>query len=110
MNSWLLLVFAIILETIATVSLKSTEGFTKIIPTTITILGYLGAFFLLSKVLESIPIGVAYAIWSGVGIILASLISWYLYNQRLDLPAVIGMLLIVLGVLVINLFSNSVTH
>ena len=108
--SYLLLGLAIIAEVIATSALKSAEGFTKIIPSMISIVGYMVAFYLLSIVLKSISVGVAYAIWAGLGIVLIVLVGFFVFNQKLDFPALAGIFLIVTGVVVINVFSNSVAH
>ncbi|NYT66562.1 QacE family quaternary ammonium compound efflux SMR transporter [Alcaligenaceae bacterium] len=105
---WLLLFFAIIAEVIATTAMKSSIGFTRWIPSTITIVGYGIAFYLLSLTLKSIPVGMAYAIWSGVGIVLISVIAWLFYGQKLDAAALIGIGFIVLGVIVIQVFSKAV--
>lgn len=107
MNVWLLLGGAIVAEVIATSSLKATEGFTKLWPTLIVIAGYGAAFQLLSQTLNTIPVGVAYAIWSGLGVVLIALVAWILYGQKLDAPALLGMLLIVAGVVIMNMFSKS---
>jgi small multidrug resistance pump len=107
---WVFLSIAIIAEVIGTSALKSAEGFTKLVPSIIVILGYGIAFYFLSLTLKTIPVGIAYAIWSGVGIILISIIGYFFYKQTLDLPAIIGILLIMAGVIVINLFSKSVSH
>jgi small multidrug resistance pump len=107
---WIFLSIAIIAEVIATSALKSAEGFTKLVPSVIVILGYGIAFYFLSLTLKTIPVGIAYAIWSGVGITLISMIGYFFYKQTLDLPAIIGILLIMAGVIVINLFSKSVSH
>ncbi len=105
---WLLLFLAIIAEVIATTAMKSSIGFTRWVPSAITVVGYGIAFYLLSLTLKSIPVGMAYAIWSGVGIVLISLIAWLLYGQKLDAAALIGIGFIVLGVIVIQVFSKSV--
>ena len=84
--------------------------FTKLVPSVLTVLGYAAAFYCLSVVLKSIPVGIAYAIWSGVGIILIALIGFFVFKQHLDLAAIIGLVLIIAGVVVINVFSNSVSH
>jgi len=110
MNKWLLLSAAIVCETIATSALKSSEGFTRWIPSLIVVIGYGVSFFLLAKLLNVIPVGIAYAIWSGVGIALITLIGWVIFKQKLDLAAVIGLALIIAGVVVINLFSKSAAH
>ncbi len=101
---------AIVAEVIGTSFLKLADGFTKPIPSLITALGYAAAFYFLSLTLRSIPVGVAYAIWSGVGIVLISLIAWLFMGQKLDAPAMLGMGLIVVGVVVLNVFSKTATH
>ena len=97
---------AIVAEVIATSSLKASAEFTKFWPSVIVVVGYAIAFYFLSLTLRSIPVGIAYAVWSGLGIVLVSLVGWWLYNQTLDLASIIGMGLIIAGVLVINLFSK----
>ncbi len=108
--AWLMLGIAIIAEVIGTVALKHADGFTKPIPSLIVILGYGLAFFLLSRVVQTIPLAVAYAVWSGAGIALIGVIGWIFVGQRLDLAALIGIGLIICGVVVINLFSKSISH
>lgn len=108
--SHLYLAIAILSEVIATSALKSAAGFSKPVPSVLVVAGYATAFYCLSHALKTIPVGVAYAIWSGVGIVLVSLVAWFLYRQTLDAAALIGMGLIVLGVLVLNLFSKSTAH
>lgn len=108
--AWLILGFAIITEVIATTALKYTEGFTKLLPTMISLLGYGLSFFALSQILDKIPLAIAYAIWSGAGISLVGVIGWMWLGQKLDVGALIGIGLIVSGVVVINLFSQSVSH
>ncbi|HDY99352.1 MAG TPA: QacE family quaternary ammonium compound efflux SMR transporter [Pseudomonas sabulinigri] len=110
MNHWIYLVIAIVTEVIATSALKASEGFSKPLPSVVVAIGYLVSFYFLSLTLKTIPVGIAYAIWSGVGIVLISLASWILYGQKLDLPALIGMGLIMSGVMVINLFSRTAGH
>jgi len=105
--SYLYLSIAIIAEVIGTSALKASEGFTRLGPTLITLLGYAAAFYFLSLTLKTIPVGIAYAIWSGVGIVLISLLGYALFRQTLDLPAIVGMALIIAGVAVINLFSRT---
>ena len=107
MNKWVLLGFAIISEVIATSSLKSTEGFTKLWPSLLVLLGYSAAFYFLSLTLDTIPIGVAYAVWSGIGVAGIALVSVLFFDQRLDAAAIIGMGLIVTGVIVLRLFSDA---
>lgn len=106
MKNWMFLSMAIVAEVIATSSLKASAEFTKFWPSVIVVLGYAIAFYFLSLTLRSIPVGIAYAVWSGLGIVLVSLVGWWLYNQTLDLASIIGMGLIIAGVLVINLFSK----
>jgi small multidrug resistance pump len=110
MKNWLFLSIAIITEVIATSALKATNGFTRFWPSLVVVMGYGLSFYFMSLALHSIPVGVAYAVWSGVGIILITLIARVAYDQRLDLPAMIGMGLIVVGVIVMNLFSKTVAH
>jgi small multidrug resistance pump len=108
--SYLYLTIAIVAEVIATSALKASEGFTNLIPSLIVTVGYGVAFYFLSLVLKTIPVGIAYAIWSGLGIVLISIIGLVLFQQKLDLAAIIGMGLIIAGVVVINVFSTSVSH
>lgn len=108
--SYVFLMVAIVSEVVATTALKATNGFTVLAPSAITVLGYVSAFFFLSLTLRTMPIGIAYAIWSGLGIIAVSVIALFLYKQTLDTPALVGMALILAGVLVINLFSQSAGH
>lgn len=106
MKNWMFLSMAIVAEVIATSSLKASAEFTKFWPSVIVVVGYAIAFYFLSLTLRSIPVGIAYAVWSGLGIVLVSLVGWWLYNQTLDLASMLGMGLIIAGVLVINLFSK----
>lgn len=108
--SYLLLLGAVICEVIATTALKLSEGFTRPLPLVVVAVGYGLSFFLLSLTLKTIPMGIAYGIWSGVGIVLISVIGWVWFRQGLDLAALIGLALILAGVLVINLFSASAGH
>jgi small multidrug resistance pump len=110
MHKWLYLAIAILAEVIATSSLKASDGFRKLWPSVLVITCYGLSFYFLSLTLRDIPVGVVYAIWSGVGVVLVALIAWIVYRQHLDLPAIIGMVLIVAGVIVMNLFSKSVPH
>jgi small multidrug resistance pump len=109
-NAYATLAIAILSEVIATSALKASNGFSQPIPTAIVTVGYGISFYCLSLTLRTIPVGVTYAIWSGVGIVLITAIGWVLYRQMLDAPALVGMGLIVAGVLVINLFSKTVPH
>jgi len=108
MNAWLYLGIAICAEVIATTSLKYAEGFTKPLPTLAVAVGYGVSFFLLSLILKTIPVSITYAIWSGVGVALVSIVGWLWLGQKLDLAAIIGIGLIVSGVIVINVFSSTV--
>jgi small multidrug resistance pump len=108
MQQWVFLSAAIVSEVIGTSALKSAEGFTRLGPSLIVVIGYSTAFFFLSLTLKTIPVGIAYAIWSGVGIALISLIAWVVFGQKLDAAAVIGIVLIVAGVIVLNVFSKAV--
>ena len=108
--NYLYLGIAIFAEIVATSLLKASEGFTRFVPTVILGVGYLVSFYCLSMALKEIPTGIAYAIWSGVGIVLVAVIAWIFQGQRLDLPAMIGMGLIIVGVLVMNLFSTTTGH
>lgn len=110
MKNWLFLGVAIIAEVVATSSLKASEGFTKLWPSLIVLLGYAIAFYFLSLTLKSIPVGIAYAVWAGLGIVLISLAGWLFFGQRLDLASILGMALIVTGVVVINVFSKVSVH
>jgi small multidrug resistance pump len=110
MNQWLVLGCAIVAEVIATSALKASDGFSRLIPSLITVVGYAIAFYLLALTLRTMPVGIAYAIWSGVGTILIGAVAWLWYGQKLDLAAVIGMALIVAGVIVLNVFSKSAAH
>jgi len=108
--TYLYLAGAIVMEVLATSFLKSSASFTRLVPSIITIVGYAAAFYLLSLSLRTMPTGIAYAIWSGVGIVLISLISWIWFGQSLDGAALLGIGLIIAGVIVINVFSGSVAH
>lgn len=110
MNIWLSLGIAIVAEVIGTTLMKYSQGFTKLLPSLGTLLFYGIAFYLLSLTLQTLPTGIAYAIWSGAGIVLISLVGWILLGQKLDMPAILGMVLICAGVLIINVFSKSVAH
>ena len=101
---------AIVSEVVATSALKATEQFTNLIPSLIVIIGYCISFYLVTLVLRTIPIGITYAIWSGVGILLVALVGAILYKQIPDIPAVIGMGLIIAGVVIINVYSKTFVH
>lgn len=110
MKSWLFLYTAIIAEVIGTSALKASEGFTRLWPSLVVVVGYGVSFYMLALTLRAIPIGIAYAVWSGVGIVLISVVAWLLFGQKLDVPAILGITLIVAGVVVLHLFSKSVPH
>lgn len=108
--TWLYLSIAIVAEVIATSFLKPSEGFTRLWPSLVVVAGYAIAFFCLSLTLRTMPVGVVYAIWSGVGVSLVTLVAWIAFGQRLDLAGLLGIALIVAGVVVLNLFSKSSVH
>lgn len=108
--AYIYLAIAIISEVIGTSALKATHEFTRLVPSIIVVLGYGSAFFFLTLALRTFPVGIAYAIWSGVGIVLVCLAGYVLYNQTLDAAALIGMAFIVAGVIILNGFSSSVPH
>lgn len=107
MPPYLLLAVAIVAEVIATSAMKASQNFTVLIPSIITVVGYLIAFACLSFTLKSIPVGIAYAIWSGAGIILISAVGWIFFKQQLDFAAILGLSLMIIGILIINIFSKS---
>ncbi len=110
MQTYLLLFVAIVAEVVATSALKASENFTRLLPSLIVVIGYGAAFTCLSLTLRTLPLGVAYAIWSGVGTALVAVVGWLVYKQHLDLPAVLGIGLIIAGTLVLNLFSKVAAH
>jgi len=110
LSPYALLAIAIVAEVIATSALRASEGFTRWLPAVVVVLGYGVSFYMLSLTLKSIPVGIVYAIWSGVGIVLITLVALVMYRQVPDLPAVAGLGLIVAGVVVLNLFSKMQTH
>lgn len=97
---------AIVCEVIGTTFLKTTNGFTVLVPSIVVALGYGAAFYFLSLSLQTIPVGIAYAVWAGLGIVLISLVSWLVNQQRLDIGAIVGITLIIVGVVVVKLFSK----
>lgn len=110
MNAYVYLAIAICAEVVATASMKAVKGLSTPLPLLLMIAGYTVAFWMLTLVVRSIPVGIAYAIWSGLGIVLISIAAWLIYGQKLDMPAVLGMAMIVGGVVVIQVFSNSSGH
>ena len=107
---WIYLAIAIVADVIGTAALKASDGFTKLYPSLVVAVSYGISFYCLSLTLRTVPVGIAYAIWSGVGVVLVSLIGWLVFNQKLDLPALLGITLIAAGVAVLNLFSKSALH
>ena len=110
MKNWLFLAVAIVGEVVATSALKSSEGFTKLVPSAVVVVGYGVAFYFLSLAVKSIPVGIAYAVWAGLGIVLVAGIAWLLHGQKLDAWAFVGIGLIVSGVAVLNLLSKTSAH
>lgn len=110
MKNWLFLSGAIVAEVVATSALKASEGFSKPLPSIVVVIGYAIAFYLLSLALRSIAVGVAYAVWSGMGIVLLSGVAWIVFGQKLDAWGVLGITLILSGVLVLNLLSKASVH
>jgi small multidrug resistance pump len=110
MIHWLYLTIAIVAEVVGTSFLRASEGFTKLVPSVLVVIGYGLAFFFLSLTLKDIPVGIAYAVWSGAGVTLIAAIGWVFFGQKLDAPAILGMGLIVAGVIVLNVFSKASAH
>ncbi len=110
MNAWLQLLLAIVAEVVATSALKASNGFTRLWPAVIVVVGYSVSFYCLSLVLKTIPVGITYAVWSGLGIVLITLAAWWLYGQTIDTAGLVGMGLILAGVVVLNVFSASGGH
>ncbi|MET4141132.1 multidrug efflux SMR transporter [Pedobacter sp. UYP1] len=107
---YLFLGLAITLEVIGSSFLKASDGFSKLLPSIITFIALVGCFFFFSQALKSIPLGIAYAIWAGLGIVLTAAVSVVIFKQTLDLPAILGILLIITGVIVMNVFSKTNAH
>ena len=105
MGYWYLII-AIIAEVLATSALKQSDGFSRLLPSVVVMVGYGASFYFLSLVLRTIPVGVAYAVWAGLGIVLISIVAAVLYDQKMDMPAVLGIGLIISGVVVLRLFSG----
>jgi small multidrug resistance pump len=108
--SYLYLSAAIVFEVIGTVALKASDTFTRLVPSVVTLIAYPVCFFFLALTLRTIPVGIAYAIWSGVGIVLIAFIGWFWFKQTLDAPALLGLALIIAGIVVVNAFSQSLPH
>lgn len=109
-QNYVYLIVAVVFEVIATTALKQTEGFTRLVPSLVSIVGYALAFYFLSLPLRTMPVGIVYALWCGAGILLITAIGWVWFRQTLDLPALAGMALILAGVVVINLWSKTLVH
>jgi len=107
---YLFLALAISLEVVGSSFLKASDGFSKLVPSVVTAVAYLACFFFLSLALKTIPLGIAYAIWAGLGIVLTAAVSVFIFKQNLDLPAIAGIALIIAGVVVMNVFSKSGGH
>jgi small multidrug resistance pump len=110
MNHWVALAIAIVAEVVATSTLKMTAEFTKLVPSLVVVVGYAVAFYFMTISLRVLPVGIMYAIWAGLGVVLVTVVGWVVYKQVLDLPAILGLALIIAGVVIINLFSNAVGH
>ncbi|HET7266619.1 MAG TPA: multidrug efflux SMR transporter [Oleiagrimonas sp.] len=110
MNAWLALVIAIVAEVIATSALKASDGFSRLWPSLLVLAGYAVAFYFLAVTLKHMPVGIAYAVWSGAGTVLITLIGIIAFKQKIDLAGFVGIALIVAGVLVLNLVSRSTVH
>lgn len=107
---YIYLIFAITAETIGTTALQASQQFSRLWPSVLVVIAYGISFYLLALALKFMPVGIVYAIWSGLGIVMIAIIGFVVFGQRLDLPAVLGLSLIIVGILVIHLFSNSATH
>lgn len=110
MSGYLYLAIAIFAEVIATTSLKAVDGLARPVPLLLVVVGYAVSFWMLTLVLRSIPVGIAYAIWAGLGIVLVSIAAYFVYQQKLDGPALLGIAMIIGGVVVIRLFSSAAGH
>ena len=109
-NPWVLLAIAIVTEVIATSSLKLSDGFTRLWPSVVVVIGYGISFYALALTMRTLPVGIIYAIWSGLGITLVTLVGWFLFKQQLSIHALIGIGLIISGVIVMNLSPSAASH
>lgn len=107
---YVILMFAVLAETIGTTALQASQQFSRPLPSIIVVVAYGAAFYLLAVALKTFPVGIAYAMWSGMGIVFIAIIGFAVFGQRLDWPAILGIALIMAGILVINLFSSTATH
>jgi small multidrug resistance pump len=110
MNHWVALAIAIVAEVIATSTMKSTNEFTRFWPSVVVVVGYCTGFYFMAISMRVLPVGIMYAIWASMGIVLVSIIGWVVYKQALDTAAIVGIGLILAGVIVINVFSKSIVH
>lgn len=109
-KAYLLLLLAVLAEGVGTTSLQASQQFTRLWPSIGVVLGFGTAFYLMMLVLQYLPLGITYAIWSGLGICLTAFLAWVIYQQKLDLPAMLGMGMIIAGIVIINLFSSTASH
>lgn len=109
-TQYIVLLLAVAAETIGTAALQASEQFSKLVPSVVVVIAYAISFYLLALALRTIPLGIAYALWSALGIVFIALIGFLVYGQKLDLPAILGIGLILSGIVVIHLFSNSASH
>ncbi|MGX9353895.1 DMT family transporter [Roseobacteraceae bacterium S113] len=110
MPAYLALLLAVAAETIGTTALQASQQFSKLGPSLIVVVAYAIAFYMLALTLRTIPVGIAYALWSALGILFIAIIGWVVFGQRLDLPALLGMAMIIAGIVVIQVFSKTVSH
>lgn len=110
MMAYLFLAIAIVGEVVATAALKASNGFTQLVPSSITVVGYAVTFYFLSLALKTIPVGIAYGMWAGLGIVLISAVSWVMFGQKLDIWGFVGLAFILAGVLIVNVLSKSGAH
>ena len=108
MNDWIVLLIAILGEVIGTTALKVSDGFSQFVPSLVVVLGYGVSFYCLALALRSIPLAIAYAVWSGVGVVAVSLVGWRLFEQKLNLWSIVGMALVVIGIVILNLSSRNI--
>ena len=108
--AWVYLGIAVIAEVVGTIALKASDGFSNSTASTVCIVGYCVAFYCLAEVVKTIPVGIAYAVWAGVGIILVTILGAFWFKQVPDIAAIVGIAFIIIGVVIINLFSNAISH
>lgn len=110
LESYGVLLLAITIEVVATSALKASDSFARLLPSVVTVVGYSVAFYLLSVIVRTLPVGIVYALWSGIGVVFISLVGWIWFRQQLDFAAIVGIALIVAGVAVVNICSKSLWH